>query len=257
VRKAIVFLLVLYGIGAAAAALVTALGGSVSPLVTIALTIVAFTFALLHGSEHMGWGRTLLLVASTFLISLLFESIGVATGLIYGPYHYTPRLGPQFLGLVPYLIPLAWFMMMYPSWVIADGIVSSGMKPVARGLAVAALGALVMTAWDVAMDPMMVTAGHWVWEVKGDYFGVPLQNYWGWWLTSFITLGAFIFLAKYIRGKPTAVQTRSFDQLAVYSYCITGLSSILTCLAIGLGGPALAGLFAMLPWVILSIRENV
>jgi uncharacterized membrane protein len=252
-RKVIVFLLVLYGVGSAAAALVTSLGGNVSPLVTIVLTIVAFTFALLHGSEHMGWRRTLLLVASTFFVSLLFESIGVATGLIYGPYHYTPRLGPQFLGLVPYLIPLAWFMMIYPSWVIADGVIPSGLKPIPRGLAVAALGALAMTAWDVAMDPMMVKAGHWIWEVQGAYFGVPLQNYWGWWLTSFVTLGAFIFLANYIKGEAPQQNSRSFNRLAVYSYTITGLSSILTCVAIDLGGPALAGLFAMLPWVLLSL----
>jgi uncharacterized membrane protein len=53
-------------------------------------------------------------------VSLLFESVGVATGLVYDPYHYTNKLGPLFLGLVPYLIPMAWFMMSYPSFVIAD-----------------------------------------------------------------------------------------------------------------------------------------
>ncbi len=37
----------------------------------------------------MGWKRVLIMLALTFGISLLFESIGVATGLVYGPYHYT------------------------------------------------------------------------------------------------------------------------------------------------------------------------
>ena len=49
----------------------------------------------------------------------------MATGWVYGPYHYTDQLGPKFLGLVPYLIPVAWFMMSYPSFVIADRLVPS------------------------------------------------------------------------------------------------------------------------------------
>jgi uncharacterized membrane protein len=40
-------------------------------------------------------------------------------------YHYTALLGPKFLGLVPYLIPAAWFMMNYPSFVIAERLIPS------------------------------------------------------------------------------------------------------------------------------------
>ncbi|NTW35817.1 MAG: carotenoid biosynthesis protein, partial [Syntrophobacteraceae bacterium] len=42
-----------------------------------------------------------------------------------------------------------------------------------------------MTAWDVMMDPMMVRGQHRVWEADSAYFGIPLQNFWGWWLTTF------------------------------------------------------------------------
>ena len=49
-----------------------------------------------------------------------------------------------------------------------------------------------MTAWDVVMDPLMVRGGHWVWEMNGAFFGVPLQNYWGWWLTVFVTFALFL-----------------------------------------------------------------
>ena len=75
--------------------------------------------------------RALRLLALVFVVSLLFESVGVATGWVYGPYHYTDKLGPKFLGLVPYLIPVAWFMMSYPSFVIADRLVPSGMESLA------------------------------------------------------------------------------------------------------------------------------
>jgi hypothetical protein len=68
-------------------------------------------------------------------------------------YHYTTQLGPKFLGLVPYLILVAWFMLSYPSFVIADWLVPSGWKRWQRVLAVAAVGGLVMTASAPSSSP--------------------------------------------------------------------------------------------------------
>lgn len=223
------------------------------PFFTPLLTLLAFLFALLHGWQHFGWRQALLLLLLTFGVSLLFESVGVATGLIYGPYHYTDKLGFKFLGLVPLLIPVAWFMMSYPSYVIATHLVPSVKSTWAWRLAIAALGALIMTAWDLAMDPMMVAGGHWVWDQPGSYFGVPLQNYWGWWLTIFITFCLFLCLAN---RKPKALATGSdFSSLAVISYAATGLSTIIADFEFGLYGPGLVGIFAMLPWVLLSFLK--
>jgi putative membrane protein len=215
------------------------------------LTLLAFIFALLHGSQNLGWRHTLLLLFLTFAVSLLFECVGVATGLIYGPYHYTAKLGPKFLGLVPLLIPVAWFMMTYPSYVLAKRL-TPAIKSIWRWrLLVSAVGALIMTAWDLPMDPMMVAGGHWVWEQPGAYFGIPLQNYWGWWLTTFVTFWLFLSLA---RLKPEqSPSTAPFSHLAVWSYAITGTSSLLTDFEFGLSGPALVGIFAMLPWVLLGL----
>ena len=271
-----------------------------SPILTPLLTSLAFVFAGLHAFQRAGWKRMLLLLGLCFGISLLFESVGVATGLVYGPYHYTDLLGAKFLGLVPYLIPLAWFMMMYPALVIAETVMglaespdqaltvrSRGPAPTPKALssrpglsqvfATAALGGLIMTAWDLALDPMMVTIGHWAWDgpvATRPYFGVPLQNYWGWWLTTFVTFSLYFLIAR--RGKTwlvragkasSAVQAApaipnllttwgcdspsAFDRLAVFSYLITATANILTVLLIGLGGPALAGLFAISPWIVM------
>ena len=44
--------------------------------------------------------------------------------------------------------------------------------------------------------------------------------------------------------------------LAVLSYAFTGLSSVLVVGRIGLGGAALAGLCAMLPWIVLGWQER-
>ena len=218
--------------------------GFLTPLITL----VGFSFGLLHASQRMGWKKALGLLVFVFGVSLSFESLGVATGIIYGPYHYTLKLGPLFLGLVPFLIPVAWFMMMYPAFVIADWLIPLHCKGWQRLLGVAAVGGLAMTAWDVVMDPLMVRGGHWVWDVNGAYFGVPLQNYFGWWLTVFTTFALFML----VLGWQRPAFATSFERLAVFAYLVTGLGNVLVAGMTGLGGPALAGFFAMAPWVVIG-----
>ena len=210
-------------------------------------TVLGFSIALFHAKERMNWVRTLWLLAAAFVVSLTFESVGVLTGLVYGPYHYTEKLGYLFLGLVPLIIPVAWFMMMYPSFVIADWVIPA--KSAWRSVLVAAVGAVIMTAWDVVMDPVMVSGGHWVWEVNGPYFGIPLQNFSGWWLTTFVTFLVFLWL-----GKPMLPEHSDgkFDRLVIVLFVITSLGNITGALLGGLGGAGLAGFFAIFPWMVFG-----
>jgi uncharacterized membrane protein len=222
-----------------------------SPIpLTAVVTLLAFGFAILHAGQTKGWPRAAILGSLVFVLGLGIESLGVATGHIFAPYHYTDLLGPKFLGLVPYLIPLAWLVMMYPSLLIAERLIPARLPALLRWLAVAALAGLAMTAWDAAMDPMMVRVGNWVWEVGGAYFGIPLQNFAGWWLTTAVTLFLYQAAVGRIQNRPAEIPFR----WAVWAYFITGLSTVLADLALGLTGPALVGLLVMLPWVVLGFR---
>ncbi|HNK63130.1 MAG TPA: carotenoid biosynthesis protein [Anaerolineales bacterium] len=246
-RKLLVYLLVAYALITGVVQYWMNVAGNIPAYIIPLTTLLGFSIALLHARERMDWSRTLWLLASAFVVSLTFESVGVLTGLVYGPYHYTPKLGFLFLGLVPLIIPVAWFMMMYPSFVIADWIIPA--KAAGRSALVAAIGAVIMTAWDVVMDPVMVSGGHWVWDVNGPYFGIPLQNFSGWWLTTFVTFAVFLWL-----GKPALPQHSDpgFDRLAIYLFVITALGSISGALLGGLGGAGLAGIFAIFPWMIFG-----
>ncbi len=155
---------------------------------TIALTLTTLVFSLLHAAALLRWKNALIFFALSSVISWTFEEVGVRTGLIYGAYHYTDALGPK-LGNVPLLIPLAWFMMIYPSYLIANLILDGDIRPTQgttlRILGRALIAGMVMTAWDLVIDPGMSSpGGAWVWEQGGAYFGVPLQNFAGWLLTT-------------------------------------------------------------------------
>jgi putative membrane protein len=213
---------------------------------TALISTAGFGFALLHAGQREGWDRALRLLGLVFGVSLLFESVGVATGLVYGPYHYTDKLGARFLDLVPYLIPVAWFMMSYPSFVIADRLVPAGWKRWQRVLAVAGVGGLAMTAWDVVMDPVMVSGGNWIWDVDGAFHGIPLQNFLGWWITVFITYALYLLLS----GKGEAARDTASDRLPLVSYMVTALGITLGSFLSGAGELGLIGTFTMLPWII-------
>jgi uncharacterized membrane protein len=160
------------------------------------LTAFLALFSLLHAWYSLG-GR---LMSAFFLLSAViswaFEQAGVATGLIYGAYHYTDYLGGK-LGDVPLLIPLAWFMMIYPSYVLANLAIQgrpTGTRPGAWPLLrLAVVSAVVMTAWDLVVDPLLSgpDARAWIWEDGGPYFGIPVQNYFGWLLTTFTVYLAY------------------------------------------------------------------
>jgi uncharacterized membrane protein len=154
------------------------------------LIVILLLFSLWHASIALGVRLTLAFFAITTVTSWIFEEVGVVTGLVYGPYHYTATLGP-WLGSVPVLIPLAWFMLVYPSYVVAN-LIGHGWPvgtPGGRGhlVRLALIGALVMTAWDLVVDPILSgpTVVAWVWEGGGPYYGVPLQNFLGWIVTTF------------------------------------------------------------------------
>jgi uncharacterized membrane protein len=152
------------------------------------LTVIVLLLTLWHGSHVLGIRRTFAFFAITAVTSWLFEEIGVTTGLVYGPYHYTSTLGP-WLGSVPVLIPLAWFVLVYSSYGLANLIANRLPGGIAGGrhlIGLILLGALVITALDLVVDPILSGPSFraWVWDTAGPYYGVPIQNYFGWLVTA-------------------------------------------------------------------------
>lgn len=161
---------------------------------TLPFQAMTYTFSSLvavHAVYMLGWKRALSFLGLTLVVSFVMEYLGVKTGLVFGAYHYTEALNPKLLGTVPVVIPFAYFMVLYPSRMMADlmvwGKAVGVTKGVAWSLTTATLAGLVMTAWDLTMDPVMVRqVKAWVWTPPGTWFGVPLRNFFGWWLTTFL-----------------------------------------------------------------------
>ncbi|HEY53107.1 MAG TPA: carotenoid biosynthesis protein [Caldilineae bacterium] len=178
-------------------------------------------FGLCHAAYTLGWRQALVFFALSTGISWAFEQVGVATGLVYGEYHYSEMLGPK-LGHVPLLVPIGWFMMMYPSYVIANLIVNGRFyatnRNIWRIIWLSFLGALVMTAWDVVMDPIFSGLGMWVWENGGAYFGVPIHNFAGWLATTFAVFLAYRLWERRVGVQPLGTVTPLIAALPLIAY---------------------------------------
>ena len=198
------------------------------------LSNVLFGFAaLVHGTYLMGWKRILAFFALTCGLAFTMELLSIGTGLAT-PYHYTAVLGPC-LGGVALVVPLGWFFMLYSSHCLVN-LVAEGQPVSSRGgtgwiLMLSLLTALVMTAWDLTLDPFMVQkAQAWVWEQKGPYLGIPLANFVSWVEVSFI-------IAISCRLADRALTARASEPPApdpggwwagypVAIYAVVGLSSV-------------------------------
>jgi uncharacterized membrane protein len=207
---------------------VIGVGDDANAILTV---IIGLAFTLIHGSLYLGWKRLLVFLGITLVLSFSAEALGVATGLVFGKYHYTENLGPRLLG-VPLMIQVAYVAMGYASLVTARVILGAIATP--RGWSILGLTfctALLMVSWDVAMDPYQSTiAGDWIWEEGGSYFGVPLHNYVGWFFTVVAFVGLYL---GYERSHPLAAPARPalgkfFYSGPVIYYGLIGLGIVIT-----------------------------
>lgn len=231
------------------------------------------TYVVLGALACLAFARSILgrrawaLLAVASLVSLGAELLGTATGLPFGEYRYTPLLGYRILGLVPFPIPISWFYMVFCSVAIAARWRG---RAAARGSwQLAAVAGAVLLAWDVSMDPAMVTTGHWVWG-RGDalaaaglpaivdaffthpvFYGMPLSNWLGWYLTG--TLIARLMLA-------IVPASRFADSVApsvfpVLLYLANGIMPVALCLRDGLWWAGTLGAVAMLAPALLALTR--
>ncbi len=182
---------------------------------------------------------------AVFLGSFLSEHIGTGYGFPFGGYEYTGLLGWKLGGRVPLVIPVSWFLMALPSWAMARSLFPGRGQGWARAL----LGAYLLTAWDLALDPAMsFITPSWVWEVPGPFYGMPWVNLAGWMATGLVIMGLLEVV-----GTPGWITRLDLGWLRAY-YGVVLLMPLGMIVAAGLWAAVLATLVALaLPWALLRV----
>jgi putative membrane protein len=167
--------------------------------------LAAMSFALFDGARRCGLRRILAFAGICLVVGSLAEELSMATGFPFGHYRFLELMGPKLIE-VPVLLGMAYIGMSYVSWCVARAILGTSEPALLRSRLVALplLAAMVMTAWDLAQDPVWSTVLHgWTWRDGGAWFGVPVSNYLGWLGTLFVI---YLLFALYLRRDPIPPQ---------------------------------------------------
>lgn len=145
-------------------------------------------------------------------ISLACELLGTSSGFPFGDYSYLNGLGYKIAGLVPFTIPLSWFYLGLSSYLLSrGGFCRPGQRFVGlQILGSIALGAVLLMAWDFVLDPAMSQTAlpFWYWHEPGAFFGMPYQNFAGWFGTGVVFMSVATLLW---RGNPKIDQLTRHD----------------------------------------------
>jgi putative membrane protein len=244
--------------------------GGETTVLLVASSLLMFACCWASAAHLLGAGAALRLVVIATTFGWAAEQLGSSYGWFFGSYTYTPVLGPR-LGDVPVVIPMMWFALGYVGYVIANLIVWQDPvdRPASLGhdAVMALLGAMVVTCYDLGVDPYMVyVLKAWIMAKKdGWWFGETVQGFAGWMVVSFAILFAFRRLA---RVRPAASRSDAvlptmrhvFVPLSVYAglmvfQVLLGYPVEARTIALfAMGFPLLAAFIGLLRWQGILVR---
>ena len=169
-----------------------------------------FAAFLLACVPHVGWRKTLAFTIAGYLIAFTSEKLSITTGFPYGWYYYIDDTSHRELWVwgVPFFDSLSYVFLTYCSYttalLILSPLATKGMdlitletRAIRHSWAALVLGAFLQTFLDIIIDPVALQGNRWfLGQIYGYYeaglhFGVPISNYAGWLLTSFVLVAAF------------------------------------------------------------------
>jgi len=248
---------------------------------TLLLRPYVFVFLacyLLLCTWQFGAGRTLAFLVTGYLAAWAAELSSIHTGFPFGLYIYIPATLDLELWVagVPFMDSLSYVFLAYASYSLALLALAPGRWQGARfyledreflfSWRSTILGAVLMTTLDVVIDPLALRGYRWFlgqiygYPEPGFYFGIPVANFAGWLLVSFILIRLLQFLLSRLPrgGFWDWGQRRFAGQAFLGPGLYSGILAFNLTMTLWIGEPALfwAGVFIYLPfltWLVLKV----
>tara|TARA_B100001173_G_scaffold287244_1_gene275511 strand:- start:875 stop:1507 length:633 start_codon:yes stop_codon:yes gene_type:complete len=149
------------------------------------LNLLMTAFLLLWGN---GKYNLKLIYAACIALFLGYgvEVLGVASGVLFGEYHYGQALGWELMD-VPVVMGVNWLILSFSSLGIMGRLTSNSFLKVI-------MSSLVMVILDVLIEPVAIQLDFWTWT----QVNVPLQNYIMWFFSALIINSLIELLVKEI-----------------------------------------------------------
>jgi len=140
----------------------------ITPYTLVLVTVVIFSY-------HKEWNiKTITVLLSIFILSIVIEIIGVATGKLFGVYEYGEGLGVK-IADVPVVVGLNWIFLVYAS----NGIIS---KYTSKNILIIVGAASLMVVYDIVLEKAAPLMDLWVFSENSP----PVNNYVMWFLLALL-----------------------------------------------------------------------
>lgn len=211
-------------------------GGGVTYILLGTIAVSIYTY------RSLGLRLLLMFLLPAIAISLGSELLGTSTGFPFGDYSYLSGLGYKIAGLVPFTIPLSWFYLGISSYLLARGCLLTNRTAWWRGGLALVIGAMLLMSWDFVLDPAMSQTAmpFWYWHTPGAFFGMPYQNFAGWFFTGLV----FMAIAAALWGNSDCLKhlDRSTLTVPLVVYMANFVFAMVMSLASGIYLPVVLGL---------------
>lgn len=180
--------------------------------------LLAFGVVTLSPLVAAEGGRMAAWIAASYAAGFALEAIGVATGVVFGPYEYGTALGARVLD-VPPIIGFNWVVVIAAcaemAWLAADRIATTSRTPgrPARITVASILAGILAALFDWVMEPAAIALGYWTWLVPE----IPLLNYFTWFAFTAVSAAAFFLLKRERYSRSPAIAVYLLVQLLFFA----------------------------------------
>lgn len=155
------------------------------------LILLALATTLIGQAQRLPLQNVLAGTAIILVLTGGVEALAVTTGIPYGAVRFTEKSGPLILGVVPWLIPIVWVVVIFNARGVARLVFRPWRKTRNYGIWIITLTCLLAVVFDLGFDPLGHIGGYWLWEHARaglNWHGTPLMSLVSWLLTALLLL---------------------------------------------------------------------
>jgi isopentenyl-diphosphate delta-isomerase type 1 len=162
----------------------------------------------------LGWRDGAILIAVLGVYALAIEASAILTGFPYGHFGYSDLLGFRMFGLVPWTVAFAWTPLLLGAYAVAANLFAGRISRVVATT-------LILTLFDVVLDPGAVRLGFWRYDGGGWFYGVPMSNFIGWLVSGLMGSVILEGLVAYFKPlMPTPMQLATSVILIIFFWAM-------------------------------------
>ena len=243
---------------------------------------VFFAGFLFCATQLIGWPRTWRFGVISWVTAFVCEFSSTRTGIPFGWYRYTGSTAGQelYLADIPFMASLSFSFLLYAAYCLTLCMLlpiehsSTSTRPSVRqlrfdlatrtGWPALLFTAVLFALIDMVIDPLALRGDRWFlgkiyyYLDPGVHFGVPLENYVGWFVVGVISLAIYFPLDRRLPAPPPHVNWSTTHRLLLgvgLYYAVLAFNLGIT-FSIGESHVGISGLLMYLPltvWLVLRL----